>query len=183
MSAGQPSGAGDAAGHGGFGDVAFLNQAAHIAILDSAGRILQVNEAWNAFADANDLAPTYRFLGTDYLAVCRDAAARDGPGSEGAAEACDGIAAVLEGRRPRFSLVYPCHAPHHERWFLMFARPFPAPGAGAIVSHIDVTSLKLAGWVPDETHVAVAAATSPEPATVGLPFAHVHDVVLRLQQR
>jgi hypothetical protein len=155
MSAGQSSGGRDVAG-GGFGDTAFLNQTAHVAILDSAGRILQVNGAWNAFADANGLDAAFRFLGADYLAVCRRAVETGGPGSEGAREACDGLAAVLAGRQPRFSLVYPCHSPSEQRWFLMFARPFPGVGDGAVVSHIDVTQLKLAGWVPDETQVAVS---------------------------
>ena len=87
------------------------------------------------------------------LSLVKHAAEAEGPGSEGAREACDGISAVLAGERPRFSLIYPCHAPHEQRWFLMFVRPFPMVG-GAAVSHIDVTALKLAGWVPDETYMA-----------------------------
>src|SRR5687767_3908672 len=118
MSARQPARGRDAA-DGGFGATAFLNQTAHVAILDSAGRILQVNDAWNAFADANGLSPAFRFLGTDYVAVCRSAAEAGGPGSEGAREACDGIGAVLVGSQARFSLVYPCHSPTTQRWFLL----------------------------------------------------------------
>src|SRR5688500_16336084 len=79
----------------GFGATLFLNQTAHVAILDAAGRILQVNDAWNDFADANGLSPTYRFLGADYLSVCRRAADVGGLGSEGAREACAGISAIL----------------------------------------------------------------------------------------
>ena len=145
-----------------FGGTIFLEQDAHVAILDGAGHIMAVNSAWERFGAENGLRPSYMFGGVDYLDVCvRAAAAAPADGTEGAAETVEGLRDVLASRSPRFSITYPCHAPHEQRWFLMFARPMTRGVGGAVVSHINVTSLKLAGLVPDE-------ASEPAARTQGL---------------
>ncbi len=133
-----------------FNGTIFLQQDAHVTILDGQGRIIAVNDAWEDFGRANGLDSKFRLLGASYPTIC--ARAVDAThGSEGAREALDGLNRVLRDDSERFSLVYPCHAPHQQRWFLMYVRPIDAKLNGAVVSHIDVTSLHLAGLVPDET--------------------------------
>src|SRR5215218_764672 len=72
---------------------AILNSvAAHIAVLDHDGVIVATNEAWRKFAAENGIAAErldfQAGLGTNYLEVCRHAAAR---GAESAAKALGGI--------------------------------------------------------------------------------------------
>ena len=48
---------------------------AHIAVLDEAGTIIAVNQAWRAFAHASGYADGNHGVGMNYLAVCEAAAA------------------------------------------------------------------------------------------------------------
>lgn len=102
---------------------------AHLAVLDGEGTIVAVNEAWRRFALRGGLRDDQ--VGASYLAAC----AR---GDEAAAEARLGLQAVLAGELPLFVLEYPCHAPDQEHWFRMRVVPL-GPGAGAVVSHEEVT--------------------------------------------
>ena len=114
---------------------------AHIAVVDSAGRIVEVNDAWRRFAAANGLPPDRCGLGTDYLRICATAA-RDGIPE--AAAARDGIREVLQGTRDSFTLEYPCHGPHVRRWFSMTVTPLGGPRRGAVVMHMDITARRVA---------------------------------------
>lgn len=160
----------------GFGRTVFLQQGAHVTILDGRGYIITVNDAWMRFGVENGLPPSYRFLGVSYPEVCERAIGFKG-GDKGAREALFGINRILATEINRFSLVYPCHAPDKQRWFLMYARPIgagmdggrtnsagttDAATVGAVVSHVDVTSLHLAGLVPDETASSSASALPPD---------------------
>jgi hypothetical protein len=128
-------------------------------VLDGRGRIITVNDAWTRFGRVNGLADGYQFVGVSYPAICERAIGTE-HGSEGAREALGGITSVLDAKANRFSLIYPCHAPQKQRWFLMYARPIGGRADGAVVSHIDVTSLHLAGLVPDETARRAGAPSS-----------------------
>jgi len=114
-----------------------------VAILDEAGRIVEVNAGWERFSRENGLCGDCRFAGVDYFEVCHGAS---GPDAGGAARAADGIREVLAGRRERFSLEYPCHSPTEKRWFLLVATPLILDGRirGVIVSHLPITERKLA---------------------------------------
>ena len=83
----------------------------HIAVLDRNGVIVAVNRPWHRFARDNGTEPgrpaPRTEVGVDYLAVLRESR---GASSDGAAEAHEGIRAVLEGRVQRFAMEYPCHA-------------------------------------------------------------------------
>lgn len=109
----------------------------HIAILDPAGRIVEVNDAWRRFAVANG-APDATWQGYDYLrGSC-------GSGSDGD-EASTGIRAVLSGRLDEFRLEYPCHSPDEVRWFELRVTPVrDASLTGAVVAHSPITERKLA---------------------------------------
>ncbi len=114
-----------------------------VAILDEAGRILEVNAGWERFSRENGMCGACRFTGVDYFAVCQGAF---GPDAKDASQAAEGIREVLAGRRERFSLEYPCHSPTEKRWFLLAATALVLDGriSGVIVSHLPITDRKLA---------------------------------------
>lgn len=118
---------------------------AEIAVLDPRGVIIAVNEAWRRFAEANapesSVSAPRSDVGTDYLAICRAGAADLAPG---ALAAYEGIRAVLDGKRARFSMEYPCHSPGEERWFAMTVTPLGERPQGAVVAHTDITAYKRA---------------------------------------
>ena len=115
---------------------------AHVALLDGAGRVLVINEAWKRFAAANGGAGPLQSLSLNYLEVCDTVT---GSGAEDAQAAARGIRAVLAGTSERFELRYPCHSPTEQRWFRMIVVPLPQPvGSGAVVMHLDLTTGVLA---------------------------------------
>jgi signal transduction histidine kinase len=112
-----------------------------MAVLDQDGTIVFVNAAWQSFARENGaafLAETS--VGCNYLAVCDQA---KGDRSELAREAREGIAAVLAGTLPLFTLEYPCHSPTELRWFLLYVTPLPGRMGQAVVAHLTITERKL----------------------------------------
>lgn len=132
-----------------------------IAILSSDGAIIQVNEAWRAFARDNRLETADAAVGQNYLAVCDGAAAA---GDSMAAEAAASIRAVLAGRKSFQLLTYPCHAPTQQRWFQLQVSAVEGPGrARVVVRHADATDLVLAAA---EQERARAAAESAEEASM-----------------
>ncbi len=110
----------------------------HLAVLDTAGRIIAVNRAWRRFAAENGLPESQQdWLGINYLAVCE--AARADPDAQAALA---GIRAVLAGAKKNFSLEYPCHAPHQPRWFQMHVSPLFLPLAGVLIAHENISERK-----------------------------------------
>ncbi|MEX1198584.1 MAG: EAL domain-containing protein [Pseudohongiellaceae bacterium] len=114
---------------------------AHIALLDSRGTIVAINQAWRQFGAENGATDGQHGVGSNYLSVCEQS-----PGVAGeASEAAEGIRTVLGGRSDHFSLEYPCHAPDRQRWFSLIAAPLRSrQQSGAVVMHIDITQRKLA---------------------------------------
>ena len=109
----------------------------HIAVLDSGGRILMVNAAWQRFAQANgDPEQRTCTVGVNYLSACNPSGHNQEPS---AAAAVAGLRAVLGGERERFSMEYPCHSATEQRWFLMNVTGLGGDRPGAVVSHINVT--------------------------------------------
>jgi len=115
--------------------------AANIALLDKAGNIIAVNEAWKRFAQENGGAAIADSVGVNYLDVCRRAQERD----DGEARAAlVGIQSVLNGARPNFIIEYPCHSPDEKCWFLMSVTPLGGERGGAVVAHTNITERKRA---------------------------------------
>ena len=115
---------------------------AHIAILDKNGAILKTNLAWRKFADANRLQMLPDSSPINYLSVCDLA---KGKFSEEAKIVAEGIRSVMDGEITEFLLDYPCHSPSDKRWFYMRVTRIPGDGPmRAVVSHEDITALKLA---------------------------------------
>lgn len=112
----------------------------HIAVLDARGVIVVVNHAWRRFARENGLSGEEFLVGTCYLDACEQAV-RSGA-DQTAAEALRGIRSVLAGDTEGFSLEYPCHGPHEERWFVLRATRMAAPDVQVVVCHDDITARK-----------------------------------------
>lgn len=110
---------------------------ANVAILDSAGTIVFVNDGWRRFVQANSEnlpLPALVDPGTNYLDVCYRAQDEE----DDARRAAEGLKGVLSGKLPKFEMEYPCHHPNgEERWFLMSASPLASEGA--IIIHLDIT--------------------------------------------
>ncbi|MBN8491335.1 MAG: PAS domain-containing protein [Burkholderiales bacterium] len=113
----------------------------HMAVLDRDGVIVMVNSAWEEFAMANggqsaQTAGSPLGVGANYLeACCQPGAEQD----DSARLAAEGVAAVLSGELPVFTMEYPCPAPEHARWFQMTATPLRTAQGGAVVLHADIT--------------------------------------------
>ncbi|MGI9325742.1 MAG: response regulator [Pseudomonadales bacterium] len=107
---------------------------AHIAIIDSQGKILAVNEGWRSFGMANGLANESFCVGVNYLTVCESAKL-----DPEVRTITKGIRSILGGSTDSFSFEYPCHSPGVERWFKMRARAVPGYPHFALVSHEDIT--------------------------------------------
>jgi len=111
---------------------------AHIAVLDDAGAIIAVNQAWRAFAVANPPVLDSVNEGAHYLAVCDTAKGSD---SEEAAAVAAGIRAVMSGTQSTFEMEYPCHSPDTQRWFVCRVSRFQgADAVRVVVAHEDITT-------------------------------------------
>ena len=122
-----------------------------IALLDAAGTIVSVNDAWQRFGIDNGGEDQGFGVGSNYLAHCAQACqalshsqvmppspGASNPAAE-AASASAGIAAVLSGALPRFEFEYGCDSPQVQRRFLMRVTPLVGPVGGAVVTHDDIT--------------------------------------------
>ncbi len=108
-----------------------------VAILNSDGTIMFVNEAWRRFGSQNG-APA-RDVGVNYWDVCR--LARAG-GAEEVRESYEGVKAVLGGSSGSYSREYLCDTLEGVRWFMMLATPLKGEAGGAVVLHVDITTRK-----------------------------------------
>ncbi len=120
-----------------FLQAALDSLSAHIAVLDSEGRIVTVNASWRRYADENGLAWRDYGVGHNYLEAAQAGSGEDAPGAQ---QVAVGIREVMAGQREQFWLQYPCHSPREERWFEMRVTRFDSPhGAQVAVAHEDVT--------------------------------------------
>ncbi|KPF51302.1 chemotaxis protein CheR [beta proteobacterium AAP121] len=116
--------------------------AEHLAVLDAQGTIVRVNAAWRRFAaDNGDPDLRHSGPGHNYLSICASAALTDPE----ARRAHEGVAGVLRGSLPRFTMQYPCDSNGRQLWFLMHVAPVAHAQGGAVVSHIDITT-----WVDNQ---------------------------------
>ena len=113
--------------------LASLNE--HVAIVDRAGRILAVNDAWTRFAGENaTLGQASVSLGNDYLASYHCVME-----NSDATAAKAGIAGVLDGSRAAYRMEYACLCADPMRWFEMSVIPLRREAGGAVISHEDIT--------------------------------------------
>ncbi len=122
-------------------DTVLNSVSAHIAILDDQGAIIGTNAAWRRFGQDNGLTCDLGGRNANYLEACRAGAAA---GDATAAAAVEGISAVMAGARDEFVLDYPCHSPDRKRWFNLRVNRLSGAGGRVVVSHEDITPVKLA---------------------------------------
>lgn len=122
-----------------FTQVILNSLTAQIAVLDSNGVIVRVNDSWRQFAEQNG-GRNMQHIGTNYLEVCRLAT---GTQTSGAPECYQGLRDLIDGKIAEFDLEYPCHAPHEKRWFLLRAVPLNTNDGSVVISHINITQRKL----------------------------------------
>ena len=113
------------------------------AVLDQSGVIVEVNPTWAQMGGDRPLGAIGAHAGANYLEGARAAAAR---GNEYAAQAAEGLAAVLSGASPQFTLDYTGEVAGYtdERWFRMRVLPLHRSVRGVIVMHDDITERVMA---------------------------------------
>lgn len=115
---------------------------ANIALLDSKGTIIAVNNGWKEFALENRMKSKNYNIGENYLAISENAVGED---MEYGLSISHGIEGVIARRIDHFSMIYPCHSPRIQRWFRAeVAALHDKKEAGAVVMHINITDRKLA---------------------------------------
>jgi diguanylate cyclase (GGDEF)-like protein/PAS domain S-box-containing protein len=117
---------------------------ASIAILDEHGTIVNVNQSWHEFAEANGYATPDHGVGRNYLELCAPESASDGT-SPIPAGLRQGLEDVIAGRIGLARFEYACNAPGKQRWFEAYFTPLAlGKGGGAVARHIDETARILA---------------------------------------
>ncbi len=109
--------------------------ASALAVLDHQGVIVEVNQAWVEFGLTNGLLPSHAAVGRNYFEACQAGASPDGQA------AVQGIRRVIAGELSHYTQLYPCHAPHEQRWFQLRVTPF-ADAPYLMVIHENVTVLQ-----------------------------------------
>jgi diguanylate cyclase (GGDEF)-like protein/PAS domain S-box-containing protein len=110
---------------------------AHVAVIDSRGLIISVNDAWRGFDSAQAMHGPGSEVGRNYLELCES-----GPttGFSEARQIAAGIRSVLTGVVPIFSMDYACYSSTKQHWFALTVTPLgDRPTRGAIVIHRDIT--------------------------------------------
>ena len=104
-------------------------------ILDAAGTIVAVNEAWREFGKRNGLRLAHDAVGASYLQYCRS-------GDPHTRRFVRELKALLAGRLDLLTLIYPCHSPHEQRWFSLIGLPLSlGKPAGVALLHINLTDM------------------------------------------
>lgn len=108
---------------------------AHIAILDDAGTIVAVNQAWREFAREKEHCMDRGRVGIDYFS-CRNNSVPDSVCARFAA----GVEQVLSGRHDEFSMEYACPVRGVDRWFQGRVKRFNSRGlARAVIAHEEIS--------------------------------------------
>jgi len=115
---------------------------AHIAVLDLQGNIISINEAWRKFAEKNGCNLFRTDVRINYLDVYFKAPYEST--REDAIKAVNGIQMVLDRKKNKFEMEYPCRAPDKEIWFLIRVTAIDIKDARAVISHTDITKRKYA---------------------------------------
>jgi len=110
---------------------------ANICVMNKRGQLTMVNRSWAAAGPQSTPAGAAGGplgLGDNYLEACR--LAGDNPS---AAQAREGVLAVLSGRTRAFRMEYPGQAAGDRRWFVLQVTPLARGKSGAVASHRDIT--------------------------------------------
>jgi len=117
------------------------------ALLDESGKIVDVNQGWHAFAEANGFVGSEHGLGSSYLDICARAVSspHDAADAGGANEAQQAVQDVLAGRSESATLLQACHSPDAPHWFELTVAPAATGGhRGAVLRYREITARVLA---------------------------------------
>jgi DNA-binding CsgD family transcriptional regulator/PAS domain-containing protein len=148
-----------------FTDGVLSSLAIQLAVLDSRGRVVSVNDAWADFWGARGDANGTAGVGSNYLDIWRLASSS---GGAGASDTFLGIASVLTGGMEQFTTTCAYESRTGIRWFLVNATPLRGAG-GAVITQTDITPLK-------EAEEAIVRAEQRERAML----ADLPDQVIRM---
>lgn len=110
-----------------------------IAVINSNGAIVFVNDAWVSFGLSN--AYQSDWLNSNYLDVF---AISDEADDENVHEIYLGLKNVIEGRVSQFSHEYPCHSQTEKRWFMMTVTKLHNLASDFyVITHVNITQRKL----------------------------------------
>jgi two-component system NarL family sensor kinase len=126
---------------------------AHAAVVDDAGSIVAVNEAWRRYGRENGLRGEAGSVGTSYLRVCESSQARH---TEGPVVA-RAIRRVLDGGHGTFRKGYSGHGPDGTAWFQVEVGSLNHRGwRGALVTHAEVDEALIRREIEDaeRRHIA-----------------------------
>jgi diguanylate cyclase (GGDEF)-like protein/PAS domain S-box-containing protein len=112
----------------------------HVAVIDSHGKIIKVNEAWSRFASNNGGADSAVSIGVNYIENWEEI--NHSNDRTEAIEVAEGIRSILDGSQQKFKHEYACHSPTEERWFTLNAVPLYGSQGGAVVIHRNITERK-----------------------------------------
>ncbi len=124
-----------------FQQAVFDSLSAQLAVLDRDGIVVQTNSAWRAYACAQDVAGGPDFTGGCYVQFLGRMTGEHQPTLR---SALAGMAAVACGELSHFQLPEPFLTPTDQRWFSLTVTAVRDAHARIVVSHEDVTALKLA---------------------------------------
>ena len=114
---------------------------AEIAVLDSAGVIVEMNQPWRQSVQDHVLTHQGHTLpadiGRNYLWSLR--ADSTGMSEAQATTALEGIESVLKGQQPRFIMEYTVDLADGPHWFHLVASPLGADQPGLVISRTDIT--------------------------------------------
>ncbi len=117
-----------------------LNATAYrTAVLDEAGVIILVNNAWRSFAVSNSKGISYSCCceGANYLNICDNARGTD---SGYAVKMAAGIRAIMSNERIEYALKYPCVGTDPMQWFVGRVVKFSdIHGVCTVVTHEKIT--------------------------------------------
>ena len=115
---------------------------AHIAVIDSTGKIVSTNRAWKRFAEDNNALWMSMSEQVNYLAVCDHSAAG---GDRDAATVAKAIRQVIAREIETWSCEYPCHSDTKQRWFTCrVTKCLGEDISYVVVAHEDITARHLA---------------------------------------
>lgn len=124
-----------------FQQAVFDSLAAHIAVLDRHGTVIQTNAAWRKYALDNGFADATSFMGKNYLEILDCITGKE---QNTVAAASAGITSVTSGGVAGFQLAHPFFTPKDKRWFIMKVMPVHDVAERVVVSHEDVSDIKAA---------------------------------------
>jgi PAS domain S-box-containing protein len=114
----------------------FASLYGYVAVIDCAGTIVAVNDAWRQLDHAPGWDAKAPMVGVNYLELCERAAAR---GDQASAAAAAAIREVLSRRAQPNTIEYRNRVRDQECWFEMIVLPLQRAEGGAVVSHLDIT--------------------------------------------